>query len=102
VMESFGRLFKSGLSLYVFPWKNRRNGELVTAENFVPPDGEKHLYRHFRENGMVRSVPCKDEGLLQYTGRDIQHMIENGDERWVDYVPEEAHVIAARRGLNPH
>lgn len=102
VMESFGRLFKSGLSLYVFPWKNRRNSELVTAENFVPPDGEKHLYRHFRENGMVRSVPCKDTGLLQYTGRDIQRMIELGDATWTDYVPEEAHAIAARRGSHLH
>ncbi|MFD0893597.1 TonB-dependent receptor [Luteolibacter ambystomatis] len=102
LMESFGRLFKSGLSLYVFPWKNRRNGELVTADNFVPPEGEKHLYRHFLENGMVRSVPCKDTGLLQYTGRDIQRMIELGDATWTDYVPQEAHSIAARRGSHLH
>ncbi|BCU78344.1 TonB-dependent receptor [Luteolibacter sp. LG18] len=98
LLESFGRLFKSGLSLYVFPWSNLRNGELVTAETFIAPEGEKHLYRHFLENGMIRSVPCKDEKLLQYTGRDIQQMIETGDETWIDYVPEEARAIAARRG----
>jgi len=98
LLESFGRLFKCGLSLYVFPWKNRRNGELVTAETFVAPDGEKNLYQYFLGNGMIRSVPVGDVGLLEFTGRDIQNMIAKGDARWMDYVPAEAQAIAARRG----
>lgn len=97
LLESFGRLFKSGLSLYVFPWKNRRSGDLVTAETFIAPEGTKHLYRHFRENGMIRTVPAGDSSLLNYTGRDIRQMIEKGEPRWKDYVPEIAQTIAARR-----
>jgi len=97
-LESFGRLFKNGLSLYVFPWANRRNGEIVTAESFIAPAEQRHLYQHFLENGMIRSVPCPHPELLAYTSRDVQHLISEGDPKWREFVPEAAQEIAARRG----
>lgn len=94
ILESFGRLFKNGLSLYVYPWGNRKAGELVTAENFQTPENLQYLYRHFRENGMIHAIPCGDEKLLKYTGRDIQRMIAASDETWKTLVPEQAHRAA--------
>jgi hypothetical protein len=94
VLESFGRLFKNQVTLYVYPWKNRRTGELVDASSFEPPEDSKYLYRHFVENGRVRAVPVGDEELLKFTGRDIRGMIAEGDERWHRYVPEAAHRSA--------
>ncbi len=94
VLESFGRLFKNQVTLYVYPWKNRRNGELVDAATFEPPADSKYLYRHFVENGRVRAVPVGNEELLTFTGRDIRAMIVAGDERWHRYVPEAAHRSA--------
>ena len=61
LLESFGRLFKEGVTLHVFPWKNRRNGELVTAETFMAPANCVHLYRHFVANGRIQGIPCEDE-----------------------------------------
>lgn len=98
LLESFGRLFKNGLSLYVFPWCNRRNGEIVTADTFIAPVDQRHLYRYFLENGMIRSVPCSHPDLLDYTSRDVQRMMAEGDPQWRNYVPEAALEIAARRG----
>jgi hypothetical protein len=94
ILESFGRLFKHGLSLYVYPWGNRKSGELVTAENFNAPENLQHLYRYFRENGMIKAIPCGDKELLKYTGRDIQRMIAAGDETWKNLVPHQAHLAA--------
>ncbi len=90
LLESFGRLFRNQVSLYVYPWRNRRTGEVVTAHSFRAPDESHHLYRHFVENHMIRSVPYRDLDLLQYTGRDIMQMIREGDPNWRDYVPEVA------------
>lgn len=98
LLESFGRLFKNGLSLYVFPWANRRNHELVTAESFIAPQEQRHLYQHFLENGMIRSVPCPHPELLAYTSRDVQHLIAEGDPAWRELVPEAAQEIALRHG----
>lgn len=93
-LESFGRLFRNQVNLYVYPWKNRETGEVVTAESFLSPEDCRYLYRHFLGNGKIRGVPYKDEELLRYTGRDIQRMIRDGDPEWKEYVPEVAHKVA--------
>lgn len=94
ILESFGRLFKHELSLYVYPWANRKSDELVTADNFKVASHLDHLYRYFRQNEMIHSIPCGDPDLLQYTGRDVQRMIASGDSRWKPLVPEQAHHSA--------
>jgi hypothetical protein len=96
LLESFGRLFKEGVTLEVFPWKNRKNGELVTAENFLAPEDSVNLYRHFLANDRIRSVPCGDEEILAYTGRDVCRLITAGDEKWRKLVPEVAWTMAKR------
>ncbi len=96
LLESFGRLFKDGVTLQVFPWKNRRSGELVTAETFRAPDDCTHLYRHFIANSRIAGVPCADEQILGYTGRDVCRMITEGDEAWKELVPEVAWTMAKR------
>jgi len=95
ILESFGRLFKHELSLYVYPWKKKKSGELVTAENFQAPEGLTHLYNYLREQERIHAIPCGDDRLLEYTGRDLQRMIAAGDETWKSLVPEQAlHVVS--------
>ena len=96
LLESFGRLFKDKVTLHVFPWKNRRTGELVTAENFRPPADCEHLYRHFISNQRIVPIPAEDTGLLEHTGRSVCRMIVAGDGRWHDLVPEVAWTMAER------
>lgn len=96
LLESFGRLFKEGVTLLVFPWKNRRTGELVTADNFLAPENCRHLYQHFAETGRIRGLACGDESLLAHTGRDVCRMILEDDERWRALVPESAWAMAGR------
>ena len=94
ILESFGRLFKHELGLYVYPWKKRESDDLVTADNFKSPSDLKHLYQYFLKNGMIHSIPCGDVELLKYTGRDVQRMIAEGNELWKDLVPGQAHTSA--------
>ncbi len=94
LLESFGRLFKNQVTLYVYPWSNRKTGELVDATTFIPPEDSRSLYRYFLETGRVRAVPPGDEELLHYTGRDILGMISHGDEHWKELVPAVAHRMA--------
>jgi len=96
LLESFGRLFKEGVTLYVFPWQNRKTGELVTAGTFLAPENCRHLYQHFGENSRIRGICCGDEALLAFTGRDVCRMIVAGDERWRAFVPELAWAMAER------
>ena len=96
LLESFGRLFKEGVTLRVFPWKNRKTGELVTAETFRAPENCVHLYQHFVENNRIHGVSCGDESLLAYTGRDVCRMILANETCWHELVPEVAWPMAER------
>ncbi len=96
ILESFGRLFKEGVTLHVFPWKNRLNGELVNAKTFTPPADSTHLYQHFLSNGKIQEIPCDDDQLLSYTGRDVCKMIDEDDPQWRSLVPEAAWEMAQR------
>jgi len=92
ILESFGRLFKTGVNLLVYPWQNRKDGELVTADNFKTEDHLVHLYRHFLLNGMIKDIGCGDAHLLEMTGRDIMAAARNGQE-WEHWVPEQARFL---------
>ena len=101
LLESFGRLFKNQVTLYVYPWRNRKTGEMVDAKSFIPPEDCRNLYRHFLDTGRVRSVPVGNEDLLRFTGRDIRDMIGEGDETWKNFVPKVAHRAAMHLSANP-
>lgn len=98
LLESFGRLFKSGVTLHVFPWKNRKSGEFVTAENFNAPEDSVHLLRHFLATGRIQAIPCEDDPLLSFTGRDLCRMIlkTTDAQDWHRLVPEVAWTMAER------
>ncbi len=96
ILESFGRLFKNGVQLFVYPWHNTKSMELVTAENFKAPEHWQHFYQHLIQNKRVRPVGVGDPSLLAKTGRSIIKMIESEETDWEEWVPEQAHEMVRR------
>lgn len=101
LLESFGRLFVKQVTLLVFPWKNRKTGELVGVDNFMAPPDSAHLYRHFTANRRILGIPCEDSGLLLHTGRDVYRMAAADDENWRRLVPQVAWAMAERHAHRP-
>lgn len=97
ILESFGRLFKNRVQLFVYPWHNTRSKELVTADNFKAPEAWTYFYQHLMKNGRVRSIGVGDPALLAKTGRKILKMIRDGEPGWDQWVPEEAHAMVRRQ-----
>jgi hypothetical protein len=97
VLESFGRLFKNRVQLFVYPWHNTHSMELVTAENFRAPKNWQYFYRHLMQNERIVPIGVGDPGLLANTGRKIMKKIESNDASWRDWVPEEAHAMVERK-----
>jgi hypothetical protein len=97
VLESFGRLFKNSVQLFVYPWHNTQSMELVTAENFKAPDKWQYFYKHLLQNNRIIPIGVGDPSLLANTGRKILKKIESGDNSWRDWVPEEAHGMVERK-----
>lgn len=97
VLESFGRLFKNRVQLFVYPWHNAHSMELVTAENFKAPDNWQYFYQHLIQNERVLAIGVGDPSLLANTGRQIMKKIESSDDVWREWVPKEAHGMVERK-----
>ena len=97
VLESFGRLFKNRVQLFVYPWHNTSSMELVTAENFKAPKNWQYFYQHLMENDRILPIGVGDPSLLANTGRKILKKIESNDNSWQAWVPEEAHPMVERK-----
>jgi len=97
ILESFGRLFKNSVDLYVYPWHNTRSKELVSADNFKAPKDWQHFYQHLLHNRRIRPVGVGDLSLLARTGRKILDEIEAGSPGWEQWVPEAARPVVRRQ-----
>lgn len=114
ILESFGRLLRNSVKLYIYPMKQaayRRyletlNGEsdksnaiptvsggiaddlLITCENLKVDDRLVHLYQHLQKNGYIESIKGIDESLTEIFSRDILGKIAQQDSGWETMVPE--------------
>lgn len=97
ILESFGRLFKNAVQLYVYPWHNTKSMELVTAENFRAPENWQYFYQHLIQNQRILPIGVGDPTLLAKTGRKVLEQIQRGEPGWEDWVPQEAHAMVRRQ-----
>jgi len=99
ILESFGRLFKSGVKLYIYPCRSSEADRMITADNLdVAPD-LKLLYAFLRDRGLLRAIEKVDESQLQLFPHDVQTLIQGGDPVWEELVPPEAARVIKERAL---
>jgi hypothetical protein len=97
ILEALGRLFKTGVKLYVYPFLNP-NGELVTAENFEVAPNLVHLYRHLLDNGFIDSMEGYNPSYLPIKSPGVLAKIRAGGAGWESMVsPEVAKIIKERQ-----
>ncbi len=111
ILESFGRLLRNSVKLYIYPMKQRayrhylesqqpdKNPEdssrsegiagdlLITCENLRVDNPLTHLYQHLLENGYIEHLRGIDESLMDIFSRDILDKIAKRDDTWESMVP---------------
>jgi hypothetical protein len=100
ILESFGRMFKSDLKLYIYPFKDPATGSLITAGNLRVAPHLRHLYMYLIENHFIQGMrDVKEDGMGIYS-RDILKMLQSGEAGWEEKVPPQvAQLIKERRLL---
>ena len=100
ILESFGRLFKNDLRLYIYPLLEKATGNLVTVDNLDVPAKLRKLYGHLVDSGLIRQLENVNRDYLHIFSRDALNRIRAGDPTWETMVPPEvATVIKSRRFL---
>jgi hypothetical protein len=98
ILESFGRLFKNNLKLYIYPLKDKETGQLTTVERLKVAPHLRNLYEHLTENKYIQSIDFYNKDYLPIFSRDVLAKIRAGDSTWETLVPPQvAHVIKERK-----
>lgn len=125
ILESFGRLFRNAVKLYIYPMKQkayRHYLEIQAADNDAPPSsslqseglaGEllitcenlrvesqlANLYKHLFENSYIEHIRGIDESFMDIFSRDILDHIANGNAIWETMVPEKTAAFIKEQQL---
>lgn len=87
ILEAFGRLFKTDLKLFVYPWLDPNSGHLVNVERLKVAPHLRNLCQHLVENGFIESIDFYNRDYLAITSDDVLRRIAAGDPSWKKMVP---------------
>ena len=118
ILESFGRLFRNSVKLYVYPMRQDAYAQLlasspqpvvsasspaaasfasqvlINAKNVLVVDHLRNLYNHLLENHYIESLVGYDPSILHIFSRDVLHRLHANDTSWEAMVPASvAHAI---------
>lgn len=100
ILESFGRLFKNDLKLFIYPYRDPKSNDLQTVENLDVPVELRKLYEYLTERGGIIQLDDYQEQNLGLFSRVALEKIKSGDPTWEQMVPVEvAAVIKSRKYL---
>lgn len=98
ILEALGRMFKSGLKLYVYPMIDEKTGELVTATKLEVAPNLQSLYRYLIDNEFIQEITDYNPEYLRIYPPDALAKLQSGDPAWERMVPPEvAEIIKSRQ-----
>ena len=99
ILESFGRMFKNDLKLYVYPLLDVKTDSLISANNLRVAPHLRHLHAYLVENRFIESLRDYDEKCLPIFSRDVLSKIRAQDKSWEELVPAEVAQMIRQRNL---
>ena len=98
ILESFGRLFRNNLKLFIYPTMDHATGKLVTVETMKVPESLQHLYAHLVGRRCIVQLTDFNQRFLSIHSPDVLGKIGSGSTEWESMVPPEvAEAIKSRR-----
>jgi hypothetical protein len=99
ILESFGRLFKNDLRLYVYPHQPSPDDELRTVNDIKVQSELQPLYDYLAGRGSFVHLDNYRPEFLPIFSRDVLRRIAAGDDTWETMVPAEVADLIKRRGF---
>jgi hypothetical protein len=98
ILESFGRLFRNNLRLYIYPYMDQKTGKLVTVNDVDVGPSLRQLYGYLLSRRCIVQLEDANHTYLSIYSPDVLGKINSGNTEWETMVPPEvAHAIKTRR-----
>jgi hypothetical protein len=98
ILEALGRMFKSGLKLYVYPMIDD-TGELVAAKKLQVAPNLRSLFQYLIENEFIQEITDYHPDYLRIHPPEALAKLQSGDPAWERMVPPEVTRIIKDRGF---
>jgi hypothetical protein len=99
ILESFGRLFKNGLKLYVYPLRPSPDDELKTVDDIKVQAEIQPLYDYLAGRGSFVNLDNFNPDYLPIFSRDVLRRIAANDPSWETMVPAEVTDLIKKRAF---
>jgi hypothetical protein len=97
ILESFGRLFKNDLKLFVYPML--RDDKVTTVDDLVVDPDLQPLYDYLARRGSFVGLDNYKPEYLPILSRDVLRRIANSDALWETMVPPEVGDLIKKRSF---
>ena len=102
ILESFGRLFKNDLRLFVYPMRDTGTGEVITVETMAVDDVLQPLFDYLRRRGSFVDLDNYEPEHLSILSRDVLRRIAEGGDNWREMVPDAVADLIVKRSFFGH
>ncbi len=99
LLEALGRLLRGDMTLFIYPYLDRKTGRIMTVENLELPADAKPLFDYAVRNGRIVGLESLNSECLTIDSREVLAMIAAGNPKWEAMVPEPVVKLIRARGL---
>ena len=98
ILESFGRLFKNDLKIYVYPFRPTPTSPMQTLQNLEVAPELRPLYDYLARRGSFVHLDNANSAYADIFSRDVVRRITAGDHAWEQMVAPEVAAVIRKRG----
>jgi hypothetical protein len=102
ILESFGRMFKNDLKLFVYPMLDLPDNNVVTADDMAVAPELQPLFDYLARRGSFVHLDCYRPDYLPILSRDVLRRIAAGDDEWQSMVPVAVAELIVKRSFFGH
>jgi len=97
ILEALGRMFTSGLKLYVYPMIDEKTGNILTAKHVEVAPNLRSLFQYLIDNRHIEEIIDYREDFLRIYPPAVLAKLKAGDKSWEEMVPAEVVQIIKER-----
>jgi hypothetical protein len=97
ILEALGRMFKSGLKLYVYPMIDEKTGKIIIATRAEVAPHLRSLFQYLIDNRYIDEIVDYEKSYLRIYPPAVLAKLKSGDDSWEEMVPPEVVQIIKER-----
>jgi len=88
LLEAMGALFQENVKIYLYPYLDRKSGEVIYPDDAYFSGTNRMLWQYLNASKKILVLKSIQPESLEISSATISSLIENGDDRLMEYVPE--------------